>query len=103
MKFYEVGPNISLTQHAITVRPIGFSGKTFRRLPADLQDCVMQGGMEGGKPGRQIESSEDYATLAKMESDGLLKPHEFSPEATRVGKECVSRCRAWCSTDHKKK
>src|SRR3546814_16163773 len=31
MKFYEVGPNISLTQHAITVRPIGFSGKTFRR------------------------------------------------------------------------
>src|SRR3546814_6434176 len=51
MKFYEVGPNISLTQHAITVRPIGFSGTTFRRLPADLQDCVMLGGMEGGTPG----------------------------------------------------
>src|SRR3546814_405943 len=81
MKFYEVGPNISLTQHAITVRPIGFSGKTFRRLPADLQDCVMRGGMEGGKLGRQIESSEDSAKLAKMESDGLLKTHEFADRA----------------------
>ena len=30
MKFYEVGPYISLTQHAITVRPVCFSGKTFR-------------------------------------------------------------------------
>ena len=25
MKFYEVGPDISLTKHAITVRPIAFS------------------------------------------------------------------------------
>ena len=31
MKFYEVGPEISLTRHAITVRPVAFSGKTFRR------------------------------------------------------------------------
>src|SRR3546814_13861110 len=65
MKFYEVGPNISLTQHAITVRPLGFSGKTFRRLPADLPDCVMPGGMEGGKFGRQIESSEDSAKIGR--------------------------------------
>ena len=33
MKFYEVGPNLALTQHAITIRPIAFSGKTFKRLP----------------------------------------------------------------------
>jgi TRAP-type C4-dicarboxylate transport system substrate-binding protein len=44
MKFYEVGPEISLTQHAITVRPIGFSGKTFRKLPDELQECVMKAG-----------------------------------------------------------
>src|SRR6266850_2161882 len=27
MKFYEVGPNLSMTEHAITIRPICFSGK----------------------------------------------------------------------------
>jgi len=40
MKFYEVGPYISLTQHAITVRPICFSGKTYRKLPPDLHLVV---------------------------------------------------------------
>lgn len=81
MKFYEVGPEISLTQHAITVRPIGFSGKTFRKLPADLQDCIRKGGKEGGKYGRDIESGEDSAKLAKMESDGLLRTHKFADRA----------------------
>lgn len=81
MKFYEVGPEISLTQHAITVRPIGFSGKTFRKLPADLQDCVMKAGKIGGKHGRDIESGEDSAKLAKMEKDGLLKTHKFADRA----------------------
>ncbi len=49
MKFYEVGPNISLTQHAITVRPICFSGKTFRKLPPDLQAAILKAGKEAGK------------------------------------------------------
>src|SRR3546814_15885006 len=102
MKFYEVVPNISLTQHAITVRPIGFSGKTFRRLPADLQDCVMQGGTEGGKLGRQTESSEDPAKLAKMESAGLLKTHEFRSEERRAGKTCATTCRSRRSPYHYK-
>ena len=31
MKFFEVGPNLSMTEHAITIRPICFSGKTFGR------------------------------------------------------------------------
>jgi TRAP-type transport system periplasmic protein len=78
MKFYEVGPHIALTQHAITVRPIGFSGKTFRKLPADLQECIRKGGKEGGAHGRQIESSEDAGKLAKMEADGLLTTHKFA-------------------------
>ena len=37
MKFYEVGPNLAMTEHAITIRPLCFSAKTFRALPADLQ------------------------------------------------------------------
>ena len=77
MKFYEVGPNIVLTQHAITVRPIAFSGKTFRGLPEDLQACIMSAGKEAGKYGRDIESSQDSEKLAKMEEAGLLTTVPF--------------------------
>jgi TRAP-type transport system periplasmic protein len=78
MKFYEVGPHISLTQHAITVRPLCFSGKTFARLPEDLQAAVLKAGEEAGAYGRDIESSEDAEKLAQMEKDGLLTTHEFT-------------------------
>lgn len=77
MKFYEVGPNISLTQHAITVRPICFSGKTFRKLPKDLQDAILKAGKEAGKLGREIESSEDAGLLARLEKEGKLKTWKF--------------------------
>jgi TRAP-type transport system periplasmic protein len=78
MKFYEVGPEISLTQHAITVRPVCFSGKTFRRLPEDLQAAIVRAGREAGAWGRQAETSEDSAMLAKMKSEGKLRTHPFT-------------------------
>ena len=78
MKFYEVGPHIALTQHAITVRPLAFSGKTFRSLPEDLQEAVLRAGREAGKYGRDIESGEDAEKLARMESEGMLETHEFT-------------------------
>jgi TRAP-type transport system periplasmic protein len=78
MKFYEVGPHIALTQHAITVRPLCFSGKTFARLPEDLQDAILRAGKEAGAYGREIESTEDAERLAAMEKDGLLTTHEFT-------------------------
>ena len=81
MKFYEVGPHISKTQHAITVRPIAFSGKTMRSLPEELQACVRQAGAEAGKYGREIESSQDSEKLAAMEAAGLLTTHEFGDRA----------------------
>src|SRR2546422_404357 len=73
MKFYEGGPNLSMTQHAITIRPISFSGKTFRKLPPDLQQAVLKAGKEAGAHGRQIESSEDAAKLDALEKAGKLK------------------------------
>jgi len=76
-KFYEVGPEISLTQHAITVRPIGFSGKTFRKLPENLQAIILKAGKEAGAYGRAIESGEDEMKLRKMESEGKLHTHQF--------------------------
>src|SRR5207237_5228118 len=59
MKFYEVGPNLNMTQHAITIRPICFSAKTFKKLPADLQAAILKAGKEAGIYGRQLESSDD--------------------------------------------
>ncbi|MSU49713.1 MAG: TRAP transporter substrate-binding protein [Opitutus sp.] len=78
MKFYEVGPEISLTQHAITVRPVCISGKTFRRLPEDLQAAIIRAGREAGAWGRQAESTEDAAVLARLKSEGKLRTHPFT-------------------------
>jgi TRAP-type C4-dicarboxylate transport system substrate-binding protein len=83
MKFYEVGPEISLTQHAITVRPIGFSAKTLRGLPEDLQACIRKGGAEGGAHARTVESGADTSKLMGMQDKGLLKTHVFK-DRTRL-------------------
>ena len=78
MKFYEVGPEISQTQHAITVRPLCFSGKTFRKLPEDLQDAIKKAGREAGAFGRDLESKEDAAILAKLEAENRVQTHRFT-------------------------
>jgi TRAP-type C4-dicarboxylate transport system substrate-binding protein len=81
MKFYEVGPHIGLTQHAITVRPLAFSNKTFERLSEDLQAAILQAGKEAGAYGREIESSQDGEKLAAMEEKGWLTTHAFQDRA----------------------
>jgi len=78
MKFYEVAPHLSMTQHAITIRPLCFSGKTFKKLDKNLQAAVLKAGKEAGAYGRQIESSEDEQKLAKMEKEGKLKRVAFA-------------------------
>ena len=78
MKFYEVGREISLTRHAITVRPLAFSGKRFRRFPADLQAAILKAGREAGAYGRRLESAEDADILAEMEKEGKLRTHRFT-------------------------
>ena len=81
MKFYEVGPNLNMTQHAITIRPICFSGKTFKKLPPDLQAAIIKAGKEAGTYGRQIESSEDQKKLDALEKAGKLKMIPFADRA----------------------
>ena len=78
MKFYEVAPNILMTRHAITIRPLCFSVKTLKKLPADLQDAIVKAGKEAGTYGRQVESSEDQAKLDKYAKEGKLKHVPFS-------------------------
>jgi tripartite ATP-independent transporter DctP family solute receptor len=78
MKFYEVGPNLSITEHAITIRPLCFSGKTFKGLDKALQAAVLRAGKEAGAYGRQVESSEDAAKLNELEKAGKLKRVAFT-------------------------
>jgi tripartite ATP-independent transporter DctP family solute receptor len=78
MKFYEVGPNLNMTEHAITIRPICFSVKTFKGLPPDLQAASLKAGRDAGAHGRQIESSEDAQKLEALEKAGKLKRVAFS-------------------------
>jgi len=73
MKFYEVGPDIALTAHSITVRPLCFANKTFQKLPEDLQVAILQAGKDAGTYGRVTEASEDRQKLMQMESEGKLK------------------------------
>jgi len=84
MKFYEVGPNISLTAHAITVRPLCISNKTMRRLPADLQAAIRQAGKDAGTFGRVIEITEGDEKLAMMEKEGKLQTVRFTERAKLI-------------------
>ena len=81
MKFFEVAPHLSMTQHAITIRPLCFSAKTFKKLDAALQAAVLKAGKEAGAYGRQVESSEDEQKLVAMEKAGKLKRVPFTERA----------------------
>jgi TRAP-type C4-dicarboxylate transport system substrate-binding protein len=77
MKFYEVAPNLMLTRHAISIRPICFSGKSLRKLPADLQAAIRKAAAEAGDWERELESNGDTATLQALEKAGKLKLVKF--------------------------
>ena len=81
MKWHEVAPYISTTMHAITIRPLGFSGKTFRNLPADLQACIMKGGMAGAAHGRKWERDADDKILNQMVTEKKITIVEFKDRA----------------------
>jgi len=81
MKFYEVAPNLNMTQHAITIRPLCFSVKTFKALPKDLQDAVIRAGKEAATYGREVESGGDSKRLDVLEAAGKLKRVTFNDRA----------------------
>ena len=81
MKWHEVAPDVSLTQHAITIRPLCFSGKTFKKLPKELQEAIVKAGREAGAYGRDWERREDEKILEKMKSEGKIKVWPFTERA----------------------
>ena len=77
-KFFEVAPNVTLTEHSITVRPIIFSNKKFVTLPEDLQAAILKAGKEAGDYGRELESREDGEKLKQMADAGDIEVQEFA-------------------------
>ena len=84
MKFYEVAPQLSMTQHAITIRPICFSTKTFNKLDKNLQAAILKAGKEAGAYGRKAESSEDELKLVALEKAGKLTRVPFTDRAQMI-------------------
>jgi tripartite ATP-independent transporter DctP family solute receptor len=81
MKFYEVAPQLSITQHAITIRPLCFSTKTFNKLDKNMQAAVLKAGKEAGAYGRKVESGEDEQKLVALEKAGKLTRVKFTDRA----------------------
>src|SRR4030042_631562 len=81
MKWHEVAPEISLTQHAITIRPLCFSGKSFRKLPKDLQAAIIKAGKDGAAHGRQWERAADDKIMEKMKAEGKIRVYPFTERA----------------------
>ena len=81
MKWHEVAPYISKTMHAITIRPLGFSGKTFKKLPADLQACVLKAGNAGAAHGRKWEREADDRILNQFAAEKKITIVEFKDRA----------------------
>ncbi|MCB4822978.1 TRAP transporter substrate-binding protein [Roseicella aerolata] len=81
MRFFEVAPNLAMTQHAITIRPLCVSVASMQRLPNDLQAAIRRAGREAAAFGRQAESTEDGQKLEALEKAGRLKRIEFTERA----------------------
>lgn len=81
MKWHEVAPYISQTMHAITIRPLGFSGKTFKKLPADLQQCVTKAGLAGAAHGRKWEREADDRILNQFAKEKKITIVPFKDRA----------------------
>ncbi|MDO9710007.1 TRAP transporter substrate-binding protein [Paracraurococcus lichenis] len=81
MRFYEVAPDLAMTQHAITIRPLCFSVGTLSKLPNDLQAAIRRAGKEASAFHRQAESGADGQILETLEKVGRLRRVEFAQRA----------------------
>ena len=81
MKWHEVAPNISKTMHAIALRPLFFGGKTFRKLPPDLQACILKAAIPAGAHSRKWEQDQDNEILGRLQKEGKIQIHEFKDRA----------------------
>jgi len=81
MRFYEVAPDLAMTQHAITIRPLCFSMATLAKLPNDLQAAIRRAGREAAAFHREVESGADGQIIETLAKGGRLRKVEFTQRA----------------------
>lgn len=77
-KFYNIAPEVMLTRHSITVRPLCFSGKVYRELPEPLRQAILKAGKSAAEFGRRTESEQDDEMMRRMIEAGQVRPHEMA-------------------------
>ena len=70
-KEYEVTDYVSLTAHNITPNIIAFDKNYFDKLPADIQEVLLQAGEEAGAFATRLDSESQQATLDTLKSLGM--------------------------------
>jgi len=78
MKFYEVAEYISLTEHTFTVRPLWMSGKTWDRLPVNIQAAIVRAAKEAVEFTRDLEWKQNEEKVNIMKEKFGVKFNEVS-------------------------
>jgi TRAP-type transport system periplasmic protein len=78
MRFYEVAPHYTLTEHAITVRPLFMSEKTFKKFSPKVQAAILKAGAEAGKFGTEVELTMENKELDVQIAKKIVTVHPFS-------------------------
>lgn len=69
MKFYEVAPYYVMTEHQIVTRILAFSEERLQSFPEDLQEAIIQAGLDAGRWHRKTEVAEAEEIIEKLEAD----------------------------------
>ena len=83
MRFYDVAPEVTLTQHAIAIRPLAVSNSTYQSFDDELRNCIDEVGPAAGQYGRNLESAQNAQDLQMMVDEGFISINEF-PERTTL-------------------
>lgn len=88
-KFYEVQEYLSLTGHLYAVAPLTMSELFFRKLPADLQNIVLEGGKIYTRVQREGTVSEEKETLELLKKSGMIVNDLTAAEKDAFKKLCM--------------
>jgi tripartite ATP-independent transporter DctP family solute receptor len=70
MKFHELAPHITETEHIITVRPLLMSGHSWKKLSPSQQVVIREAAREAVALGRSLEWKQNQDAVAEMKKAG---------------------------------
>ena len=88
-KFYEVAPNVTLTNHVYSPIPLAISEKTWQRLSPQDQKAITRAAQEVAPFQRKLIKDNDDKLLADMETKGAKVNRKPDIEAFRKAVEPV--------------